>query len=178
MFFYIFFIGKIFFIDWSPWRLFKCFILINSPAMVEKLNSGILLICNKSCNIIVSIHILSWLAVEEYCTLHLTCQYNKIEHSIITIMVTMVSPTKIEDYLIEESTFNQLKAKDRDYVNFTYEDFRRWNLHYINLLSIDDYKWTVGLCKRLIKLKHMDSMHTVTSTKRIYYTMNKELCIV
>ena len=90
----------------------------------------------------------------------------------------MVSPTKIEDYLIEESTFNQLKAKDRDYVNFTYEDFRRWNLHYINLLSIDDYKWTVGLCKRLIKLKHMDSMHTVTSTKRIYYTMNKELCIV
>jgi hypothetical protein len=90
----------------------------------------------------------------------------------------MVSPINIEDYLIEEPTFNQIKAKDGAYVNFTYQDFVRWNLNCINQLSNDDYEWTVGLCKRLNKLKHMDLRHTVTVTRRIYYTLNKELCIV
>jgi hypothetical protein len=90
----------------------------------------------------------------------------------------MVSPIYIEDYLIDEANFIRLKAKDRDYVNFTYEDFRKWNLTCINQLSNDDYEWTIGLCKRLNKIKHMDSSHIVTVTKRIYYTLDKTLCTV
>jgi hypothetical protein len=90
----------------------------------------------------------------------------------------MVTPTNIEDYLIDEANFIRLKAKDRDYINFTYEDFRKWNLNCINQLSNDDYEWTIGLCKRLNKIKHMDSSHTVTVTKRIYYTLDKTLCTV
>jgi hypothetical protein len=90
----------------------------------------------------------------------------------------MVTPTNIEDYLIDEATFNQIKAKDDDYVNLNYQDFIRWNLYYINSLSTEDYDWTVGLCKRLNKLKHMDSRYMITTTKRIYFTLNRTICIV
>ena len=90
----------------------------------------------------------------------------------------MVTPTNIEDYLIDEATFNQIKAKDDDYVNLNYQDFIRWNLYYINNLSTEDYDWTVGLCKRLNKLKHMDSSYIITTTKRIYFTLNRTICIV
>ena len=90
----------------------------------------------------------------------------------------MVTLTNIEDYLIDEATFNQIKAKDDDYVNLNYQDFIRWNLYYINSLSTEDYDWTVGLCKRLNKLKHMDSSYIITTTKRIYFTLNRTICIV
>lgn len=86
----------------------------------------------------------------------------------------------LSHFLPSEDSFIRMRDNVYRTDDYSYDEFRLWNLECIAALSDEEYNWAVELCRRISKKKIslMDEESSAVFTARnIYFDKNKNLCI-